>query len=104
MLLSEKADIFAEIFANATVDINANICRLVIDIVSMLYGNETFDKTYISRILAFINNSFSDLDKIIYRDKKYTVNKILFKLSIPIFVLYNGASTCILFLSNPPTT
>lgn len=70
----------AEIFANASIDINANICRLVIDSVSILKTSKEFSKIYLTTILKFINESFDELDKFIFRDKKYVINKQLFKL------------------------
>ncbi len=69
-----------ETFANATIDINANICRLVVDTVPFLKQNENFTQEYLKKILGFINNAFEELDKIEFRDKKYTINKQLFKL------------------------
>lgn len=71
---------FPEIFADATIDINANICRLVVDSVSLLKNNETFRIIYLKKILNFIEETFSELDKFIYKDKKYVINKQLFKL------------------------
>ena len=70
----------AEIFADASIDINANICRLVIDSVSALKQNEEFAKVYLKKILTFINEAFQELDSFIFRDKKYVINKQLFKL------------------------
>ena len=70
----------AEIFANATIDINANICRLVVESVSILKQNSEFANIYLASILGFIQNSFEELDKIAFRDKKYVINKQLFKL------------------------
>ena len=70
----------AEIFADASIDINANICRLVIDSVSVLKQNEGFAGVYLNRILTFINEAFQELDSFIFRDKKYVINKQLFKL------------------------
>ena len=70
----------AEIFADASIDINANICRLVIDSVSVLKQNEGFTGVYLNRILTFINEAFQELDSFIFRDKKYVINKQLFKL------------------------
>lgn len=69
-----------ETFANATIDINANICRLVIDFVPYLKQNQNFTKVYLDKILGFIFNAFEELDKIAFRDKKYVINKQLFKL------------------------
>lgn len=67
-------------FADATIDINGNICRLIIDSVSILKQDEDFAKKYLEQILAFINETFQELDKFIFRDKKYVINKQLFKL------------------------
>lgn len=70
----------AEVFAEATIDINGNICRLVIDSVSLLKQNIEFRNPYITKILGFIDSAFSELDKVIFRDKKYVINKQIFKL------------------------
>lgn len=66
--------------ADATIDINGNICRLVIDSVSILKIDKNFSDKYLEKIYAFISESFKGLDEIIFRDKKYTINKQLFKL------------------------
>ena len=67
-------------FADATIDINGNICRSVIDSVEILKSNETFANKYLTTILSFIDQTFKELDKFIFRDKKYVINKQLFKL------------------------
>ena len=70
----------AEVFANATIDINGNICRLVIDSVAMLKENKIFSELYLNKVLEFIDETFIEIDKFIFRDKKYVINKQLFKL------------------------
>lgn len=70
----------ANIFADATIDINANICRLVVDSVVLIKSDKNFSETYRKRILEFIKETFSALDNFIFRDKKYVINKQLFKL------------------------
>ena len=72
--------IYPEVFANASIDINGNICRLVLDSVKVLIISAKFKEKYIQRILCFINESFTELDNFIFRDKKYVINKQLFKL------------------------
>ena len=72
--------IYPQIFADATIDINANICRLVLDSVSILKTNPNFTKQYLEKILKFISEAFEALDSFIFRDKKYVINKQLFKL------------------------
>ena len=68
------------VFADATIDINANICRLVVDSAKLLKADAEFSKIYLERILEFIKQAFEELDKFIFRDKKYVINKQLFKL------------------------
>lgn len=70
----------AGIFADASIDINANICRLVIDSVKLLIEKNDFYHEYSIKILKFIDDAFLELDKFIFRDKKYVINKQLFKL------------------------
>lgn len=72
--------IYPEIFAYASIDINANICRMVIDSVTILKQNKTFSNIYLKKILEFIDEAFNEIDKFIYKDKKYVINKQLFKL------------------------
>lgn len=69
-----------EIFADATIDINGNICRLVIDSVKILKSNKNFKEAYLKKIISFTEETFVELDKFIYKDKKYVINKQLFKL------------------------
>lgn len=71
---------YPEVFANASVDINANICRLVIDSVSILKKEKQFAQVYLDIIINFIDECFTEIDKFIFRDKKYVINKQLFKL------------------------
>lgn len=70
---------YPDIFANATIDINANICRMIIEVLPYLNNNE-FIQMYTNKLLDFINSAFSQLDNFNFRDKKYTINKQLFKL------------------------
>ena len=79
---SKYLDFFtqADIFADASIDINGNICRLVIDSVALLKKSEDFSNVYTNRILKFIKEAFNELDSFIFRDKKYVINKQLFKL------------------------
>ena len=70
----------ANVFADASIDINANICRLVIDSVAILKKDAVFTKSYIEKILNFINEAYQELDNFIFKDKKYVINKQLFKL------------------------
>ena len=74
---SETSELFnfPEIFAYASIDINPNVCRLVVECVQILKKSSAFSDIYLNKILEF-----NELDKFIFRDKKYVINKQLFKL------------------------
>lgn len=71
---------FFKTFADATIDINANICRLIVDSVKLLKSDEVFAKSYTDLIYNYSQEALRELDKFIFRDKKYVINKQLFKL------------------------
>ncbi len=68
------------ILAKSTIDINANISRMVIDGLVYLKDFSEFGQSYAGQLLEYIKEAFDGLDKIIYKDKKYTINKQMFKL------------------------
>ena len=74
------AGISADTFADATIDINANICRLVVDSAVLLKKYDVFSFKYSKKILKFTNEALDEIDKFIFRDKKYVINKQVFKL------------------------
>ena len=69
-----------DVFLDAIIDINANICRNVISAITNLKENEEFCNQFCPNL---INLSFDLLDKIEefdFQDGKYKVNKEVFKL------------------------
>ena len=74
------ASICSEVFAAASIDINANICRLVVDSAVLLIDYDEFAKSYTNKIYDYITEALSEIDKFIFRDKKYVINKQIFKL------------------------
>ncbi len=71
---------YYNIFADASIDINANISRLVIDAVEFYKDNLDFGKHYAENMVHFIQDGFLQISKIKFRDKKYILNKQLFKI------------------------
>lgn len=71
---------FPLIFAQSTIDINANISRMVIDGLTYLKDYQDFGKEYATQLIKYTDEVFDGLSKIIYKDKKYTINKLIFKL------------------------
>lgn len=74
------ANLSPDIFADATIDINANICRLIVDSARMLKNYEKFSLIYTNKLISYAKDALCELDKFIFRDKKYVINKQLFKL------------------------
>ncbi len=71
---------FPEIFADATIDINGNICRLCIESATYLKDFKNFSNLYTEKIIKFSLEALQELDNFIFKDKKYVINKQLFKL------------------------
>lgn len=71
---------YPDILAKSTIDINANISRMVIEGLEKLKDFKNFGEKYSENLVKYINEAFEGLDKIVFRDKKYTINKQLFKL------------------------
>lgn len=69
-----------EIFANASIDINGNICSLIVQSVEKLKTFEKFRSMYLDKIIKISKNTLDEIDKFIFRDKKYVINKQIFKL------------------------
>ena len=77
---AEYFSAYPEILAKSTIDINANISRMVIEGLSLMSEYSEFGRVYAARLKDYIFEAFDGLDKIVFRDKKYTVNKQMFKL------------------------
>lgn len=74
------SQISAETLADASIDINANICRLAVDSAVLLKENNNFSQKYTNKIIKFSQDALDKIDKFIFRDKKYVINKQIFKL------------------------
>lgn len=69
-----------ETFSNATIDIDGNVCRLAISSACNLKENEDFSKTYANNMVKIINIALDEISKFTFRDKKYKINKQIFKI------------------------
>ena len=80
-----------DIFLDAILDINANICRNIIEAVSHLKNNPEFSKYFCEKLadrtLALLE-IIKDFD---FQDGKYKVNKEVFKLYWCLETIYNFA-------------
>lgn len=69
-----------EIFSNATIDIDGNVCRMAINSASNLIRNESFSRYYAQKMIDIINEALDEISKFTFRDKKYKINKQIFKI------------------------
>ncbi len=80
-----------DIFLDAIVDINANICRNIISAVSNLKNNSEFS-TYFTRKLTEKTFALLDIIKDFdFQEGKYKINKEVFKLYWCLETIYNFA-------------
>jgi len=71
---------FYDIFSKSIVDIDSNVCRLIIDAVSYLKTDVEFCAYIANKMKDIISCSLVELKKIPFRAKKYTSNKQYFKI------------------------
>lgn len=76
-----------ETFANASIDIDGNVCRNVIEAVKNLKDNITFSKSYAKSAINIINNALDEISKFTFRDRKYKINKQIFKIYWSLMIL-----------------
>lgn len=75
-----KSENFYDIFAKSIIDIDSNVCRLVIDALQYLKDDENFSKYIANKMKDIIFTALEELTKISYKSKKYTSNKQYFKI------------------------
>ena len=71
---------FWNIFLDAIIDINGNICRNIISAISNLKYDKNFSEYFKNAILERAFKVIENIEKFSYKDKKYVTNKELFKL------------------------
>lgn len=67
-------------FVNGTIDIDGNVCRKAIEASVYLKFNEEFSKYYVNGLAKIIEIALDEISKFTFRDKKYTINKQIFKI------------------------
>ncbi len=68
-------------FLEGIIDVNANVCREVIQIVCFLKENDDeFKQYFISGLKNIFNKTFKDIEKFTFRTKKYVISKKIFNL------------------------
>ena len=67
-------------FSNATIDIDGNVCRLAILSAYNLKINKNFAEFYSKEMINTINIALEEISKFTFRDKKYKINKQIFKI------------------------
>ncbi|MBR2526211.1 hypothetical protein IKE67_07055 [bacterium] len=67
-------------FADATIDIDGNVCRLAINSANNIINDEKFAEYYSNEMLNIIEKALDEISKFTFRDKKYKINKQIFKI------------------------
>lgn len=80
-----------DIFLDAIIDINANICRNIIEAVSNLKNNPEFSKYFCEKLAKRTNLLLDTVKDFDFQDGKYKVNKEVFKLYWCLETIYNFA-------------
>ena len=69
-----------ELFSNATIDIDGNVCRLAISAAYNLAENKDFALFYAQSMINIIFEALEEISKFTFKDKKYKINKQIFKI------------------------
>ncbi len=83
--IKNKPELFVNVenfdyFVNGTIDIDGNVCRKAIEASVYLKFNEDFSKYYAEGMNKIIETALDEISKFTFRDKKYTINKQIFKI------------------------
>ena len=79
---------FFNTFSEATIDIDGNVCRLAIESAKNLSNNSDFSFFYTEKMITVINSALIEISKFTFRDKKYKINKQIFKIYWCLEALY----------------
>ena len=71
---------YVNIFLDAIIDINSNICRNIISAVTNLAEDRVFCKAFCSGLVKMTNNLLDIIEKFDFQEGKYKINKEVFKL------------------------
>lgn len=69
-----------DVFLDAIIDINANICRNIILAISNLKSDEDFCEKFCTKLVEMTLNLLNEISKFDFQQGKYKVNKEVFKL------------------------
>lgn len=69
-----------DIFLDAIIDINPNICRNVLSAIVNLKADKTFTDSFCQKLTDLTLELLDEVEKIDFREKKYKTNKFVFKL------------------------
>lgn len=69
-----------DMLAKATIDIDGNVCRLAINSAVNLISNKKFAEYYSNEMIRIVKNALEEISKFTFRDKKYKINKQVFKI------------------------
>ena len=69
-----------DIFLDAIIDVNSNVCRNIINSVTILKNNKSFCKYFTDNLVNLTCSLIENVKQFDFQDGKYKVNKEVFKL------------------------
>ena len=78
-----------DIFLEAIIDINGNICRNTISAISNLKNSKEFCSYFCPKLIEKTNSLITEIEKFDLQDGKYKINKEVFKLYWCLETIYN---------------
>lgn len=69
-----------DIFLNAIIDVNSNVCRNIISAIKLMKINPDFTEYFTNKLVSLTENLIEKVKEFDFQDGKYKVNKEVFKL------------------------
>ena len=75
-----KTEVNYQIFLDAIIDVNPNICRNMLEIIKTLKSDKNFIDFFIPKLVNQTKTLINEVEKFDFQDGKYKINKEVFKL------------------------
>jgi len=76
------------ILLDAIIDVNSNVCRNIISVITILKNNNDFIQYFCPELIKMTKKLIKEVEKFDFQDGKYKVNKEVFKLYWSLETIY----------------
>lgn len=77
-----------DVFLDAIIDINGNVCRKIVDVIVLFRQNKDFCEYFYPKLIKLIENIWENIEKLDLTAKQYVVSKRNFQLYWTLETLY----------------